>query len=318
MNAEQGFASGAAVSVTTKSGTNIFHGSAWEYNMISALMAKSPFFVPTTTNRGLIPKYIMNQFGANYGGPILKNKAFFYVTYEGLRIHQVTLFNLADITPAEEAGNFSGVSTQLHDPYNATCASNGNGLGTGTTACNYTAANGYPGTGTGQTPGANNQIPKTEWDTVSENFLNNTPYIPVASQTTGLFSGQVPYPLDGNQYTIRGDYRTTQHDLTYVRFFHMVDTSTISPPPYGSYFNVNDYDIFSEPNWGTTIRDTHTFSQNLIGDFGFSDTNITTNGTPEGTIVTLAQMGGTIINFAISKTGLEVQAAQDDVNRKTR
>ncbi len=45
MNAEQGFASGAAVNVTTKSGTNKFHGSAWEYNMISALMAK-PYFTP--------------------------------------------------------------------------------------------------------------------------------------------------------------------------------------------------------------------------------------------------------------------------------
>jgi hypothetical protein len=122
-------------------------------------------------------------------------------------------------------------------------------------------------------------------------FMNT--YIPLPIlQPNGsyLYNSQVPDPLSGNQYTIRGDYRTTKHDQTYVRFFHMVD-SQVTGPPYASIISSKFGDTFAEANWGTTVRDTHTFTSNLIGDFGFSDTNITTTGKPTGTIVTAAQMG---------------------------
>ncbi len=274
-SAEYGHASGGAFEAISKSGTNAFHGSAWEFLRNDDLNARN-WFAPAPAVKPILKQ---NQFGVAGVGRILKDKAFFFATYEGLRIHQVTLFNLATNTPAERTGDFSASATQLHDPYNLTCGSNDNGPGTGINPCNYTAANGYTGT---------NQIPKSEWDPMSQAFMG--PYIPVASATTGLFSGQVANPTSGNQYTIRGDYNTTKRDQTYVRFFHMVD-SAVSPPPYASYFSATDYDNFSEANWGTTIRDTHTFTPNLIGDFGYSDTNITTTGTPEGTIVTAAQMG---------------------------
>ena len=111
MNAEQGFASGASVNVTTKSGTDQFHGTAWEYNMISALMAKNTFFVATPANRGLIPKYVLNQFGANFGGPIKKNKAFFFGNWERTRRSQA-LSGFQTVPSANMlAGNFTGVTT---------------------------------------------------------------------------------------------------------------------------------------------------------------------------------------------------------------
>ncbi len=126
MNAEQGFASGASVNVTTKSGTNRFHGSAWEYNMISALMAKNFFFTPTATNRGLIPKYILNQFGANFtGGPIMKNKAFFFGNWERTRRSQALSGFQTVPTANMLTGNFTGVSTLIYDP--ATGNANGTG-----------------------------------------------------------------------------------------------------------------------------------------------------------------------------------------------
>ena len=141
MNAEQGFASGAAVSVTTKSGSNKFHGSAWEYNMISALMAKNTFFVATTANRGLVPKYIMNQFGANYGGPIKKDKAFFFGNWERTRRSQA-LSGFQTVPSANMiAGIFTGVTT-----------------GSGTPTVIYDPATGNPD-GTGRTPFLNNVIP---------------------------------------------------------------------------------------------------------------------------------------------------------------
>jgi Carboxypeptidase regulatory-like domain/TonB dependent receptor len=127
MNAEQGFASGAAVNVTTKSGSNTFHGSAWEYNMTSALMAH-PYFTPASTP---IPKYILNQFGANYGGPIKRNKAFFFGNWERTR-RAVALAGYQTVPSAAMlAGNFVGVTDSkgspvtIYDP--TTCNSTGTG-----------------------------------------------------------------------------------------------------------------------------------------------------------------------------------------------
>ena len=69
-DAEQGMAGGSVVNVFIKSGTNQFHGSAWEYNQISALKARNYFYYGANN-----PKNIVNQFGGNFGGPIKRNKA---------------------------------------------------------------------------------------------------------------------------------------------------------------------------------------------------------------------------------------------------
>ena len=167
--AEYGHASGGAFVAISKSGTNAFHGSAWEFLRNDALNARN-WFAPAPAAKPILKQ---NQFGVAGGGPILKNKAFFYATYEGLRIHQVTLFNLATNTPAQRAGTFAKPITDpftgLPYPYNSTTG-------------------GY-------------QIPQSEWDPMSVAFMNT--YIPVASATTGLYSGQVATPTSGNQYTIR-------------------------------------------------------------------------------------------------------------------
>ncbi|MGA7524615.1 MAG: TonB-dependent receptor [Acidobacteriaceae bacterium] len=260
-SAEFGHASGGAFVAVSKAGTNTFHGSAWEFLRNDALDARN-WFAPAPAAK---PTLKQNQFGVAGGGPIWKNKAFFFATYEGLRIRQVTLFNLPTNTPAERAGTFPGTAADpLWDPFT-------------NSPYPYNAAMGTY------------QIPQSEWDPVSVAFMQT--YIPVANATTGLFASQVPTPTTGNQYTVRVDYHPTNRDDMYVRFFHMNDTA-VSPPPYGYYLSPTDYDNFSEPDWGTTVRDTHIFNPNLVGDFGFSDTNITTNGTPEGTIITLAEMGG--------------------------
>lgn len=262
-SAEYGHASGGAFVAVSKAGTNSFHGSAWEFLRNDALNARN-WFAPAPAAKPLLKQ---NQFGAAGGGPILKDKAFFFFTYEGLRIHQVVLENIATSSPAQRAGTFTGTAAKpLWDPFT-------------NSAYPYNATTGTY------------QIPQSEWDPMSVAFMKT--YIPLPTlQPSGawLDTSQVPDPLSGNQYTIRGDYRTTQHDQTYVRFFHM-DDSQITGPPYSSLLAAGIGDTFSEPNWGTTVRDTHTFTPNLIGDFGFSDTNITTKGTPYGTIVTAAQMG---------------------------
>jgi hypothetical protein len=77
--AETGAAGGAQVNVVSKTGTNDYHGSTFYALRKDALDARSPFDGPT------IPPFTLHQFGASFGGAIIKNKAFFFVNYEGLR-----------------------------------------------------------------------------------------------------------------------------------------------------------------------------------------------------------------------------------------
>lgn len=77
--AENGGAGGAQIDVESKAGTNDFHGTLFEYLRNSALDAPGAF------DEGVVPPFRLNQFGASLGGPVIKNKAFFYVNYEGLR-----------------------------------------------------------------------------------------------------------------------------------------------------------------------------------------------------------------------------------------
>ena len=80
-SAEYGRASGAVINVSTRRGTNQFHGKAWDYLRNTSLNAIGPF----PAIGGVKPKLIRNQFGGTFGGPIYKNKTFFFVDYEGLR-----------------------------------------------------------------------------------------------------------------------------------------------------------------------------------------------------------------------------------------
>lgn len=85
-NIDQGFAGGAAANVEIKSGTNQLHGDVYEYNYTSALEA-FPFFAPQL-HQTSVPKDVFNQFGASVGGPIKKNKLFFFSNVEFTRDYQ--------------------------------------------------------------------------------------------------------------------------------------------------------------------------------------------------------------------------------------
>jgi len=86
-SAEFGRAGGAVVNATFRSGTNQFRGTAWEFNRNTALNATG-FFKPST---GVKPTLTRNQFGGVFGGPLVKDKAFFFASYEGFRQEQRTL-----------------------------------------------------------------------------------------------------------------------------------------------------------------------------------------------------------------------------------
>lgn len=106
-SAEYGRAGGAVINASLRSGTNQFHGAAWEFLRNTKLNAIG-FFRPSS---GVKPILVQNQFGAAFGGPVVKDKAFFFANYEGLRIVSRTLQFASIATPDQRQGRM-GVSVR--------------------------------------------------------------------------------------------------------------------------------------------------------------------------------------------------------------
>ncbi len=85
-SAEYGRAGGAIINATTKSGSNGFHGGAYDYLRNTVLNAYGPFL-----GLGVKPTLVQNQFGGTFGGRVIRDKIFFFADYEGLRADSKTL-----------------------------------------------------------------------------------------------------------------------------------------------------------------------------------------------------------------------------------
>ncbi|HKX27455.1 MAG TPA: TonB-dependent receptor, partial [Blastocatellia bacterium] len=116
-DAEQGLAGGAAINVVTKSGTNSLHGAGWVYDTNSATQARNYF---QTTPQ--VPKNILVQYGYAVGGPILKNKLFFFTDLERSTQRNTSRVNTVSVAPASLRPNaqgdvdFSGTGVTIYDP----------------------------------------------------------------------------------------------------------------------------------------------------------------------------------------------------------
>jgi hypothetical protein len=119
-DAEQGFAGGVAVNVVTKSGTNEFHGVGFEYHTNHLLAAKDFFY-----RQDRKAKDILNMYGGTLGGPIKRDKLFFFGSFEGLRQRQNASTLLTVATADQRTGDFSRYNTRMYDPL--TGAANGTG-----------------------------------------------------------------------------------------------------------------------------------------------------------------------------------------------
>jgi hypothetical protein len=110
-SAEFGRSAGAILNATIKSGTNRFHGNGWEFLRNDKLDAAN-FFEnsPTPTKKG---EFRLNQFGASIGGPIRKDKTFFFGDYEGTRIRQAVPYTSTVPTAKERASGYTDLSDLL-------------------------------------------------------------------------------------------------------------------------------------------------------------------------------------------------------------
>ena len=114
-SSEMGGAPGGQVNLTTKNGGNDFHGTLWEFNRNDATAAQAPF-QPYDPN-AKAPKLNRNQYGANIGGPVVKNRTFFFFNWESGRQVAGSFGGTALLPPAAyRTGNFSALGTPLYDP----------------------------------------------------------------------------------------------------------------------------------------------------------------------------------------------------------
>ncbi|HLV87647.1 MAG TPA: TonB-dependent receptor [Candidatus Sulfotelmatobacter sp.] len=105
-NAEFGFSGSAVINVVTKSGTNAFHGSLYEYLRNNATDAL-PHDIPTTNTTYTLNPFHRNQFGGSFGGPVLKTKLFFFGDYQETRLNTSSLGTDTAPTPKMQQGDFS-------------------------------------------------------------------------------------------------------------------------------------------------------------------------------------------------------------------
>ena len=120
-DADLGLSGGSAVNVQIKSGTNKPHGSAFEYHSDNAIKA-NPYFLPAGQRK---PKAINNQFGGTFGGPIRKDRLFYFVSYEGSYDRQTGSTILTIPTAEIRAGDMSGSANPIYDPLTGTADGSG-------------------------------------------------------------------------------------------------------------------------------------------------------------------------------------------------
>src|SRR5262245_38029556 len=131
-DAEFGQANAGIVSTTTKSGSNGFHGSAFMFRRNDLTQARDPFTqsVPLDSSGRLLPQSLWSQFGGSFGGPIFKNKTFFFADYQGTRAKNAGSVLLRVPTEAERSGDLSALAAaagvDIFDPATSVVDAKGN------------------------------------------------------------------------------------------------------------------------------------------------------------------------------------------------
>jgi hypothetical protein len=199
--AELGRAGGAVVNVNYKSGTNDLHGSVYHFNRVSRLSAR-PFFAASK------PVTTINNFGFTLGGPVIKNKLFYFVNYQGIRdrrgdFHQGTI----PMMPFRQGDLNWSRGTDIYDP-----------------------ASGNPD-GTGRTPFANRVIPANRISPIASRILELVP-APSTSGELQNFQLSTVRQKDNDGGDAKVDWQISDKDRVSVRYSRQ-DFTIFDPPLYG-------------------------------------------------------------------------------------
>jgi len=234
----------AQVNVSTKSGTNQFHGTLFEFLRNSALDAKNYFDRPNER----IPPFKRNQYGATVSGPVIlpkingRDRLFFLFNWEGLRERKALTSSPAVPLSAWRAGDFSGGPT-IYDPTTRVFDAAGNVIGA-------------------PTPFPNNRIPENLIHPVSKKLLEFFP-IPQQERTGANFVNNEARRVNADQYTYRIDFTESSKSSWFFR--HSISREL-------------GYDPFAIPDMGINtdtdvqqgvLANTRTFGSNKVNDIRF-------------------------------------------------
>lgn len=268
-SAEFGNFQGGIVSASIKSGTNAFHGDLWEYfrnDVLNANSWENKFANPQVAR----PPLRWNMFGGTIGGPVVKNKLFFFFDYQGQRFdHPASTSFFTVFTNPERAGNFGALCSKGFDASGVCLDRNKNGQVTdqlynpcSTNVGPCTAANFVPGA---RAPFPFNQIPASMINTVAKNLFSSSFYPqPANANTQNNAFNTVTQAFDNNQFDIKVDYNATERDHIFGRYSHANQNNPL----------VNSLAIigggFSQAPINNEVADwTHTFSSSLLNDMRF-------------------------------------------------
>jgi hypothetical protein len=257
-DAEQGMAGGAAITLVTRSGTNDLHGSAFEFHRDQHLNARN-FFLPANQPK---PVSIWNNYGATLGGPFIRNKLFWFVSFDGTRER---VSNTGRYTVPIDAWRTGDFSAFLPVSAGGTC--------TGTCAVIYDPNTGNAN-GTGRTPFAGNKIPSTRISPIAQKMqaYYPAPNIPGGAISSNFF-GSAVRRIDRDYFDFKGNWnRNDRHAFNghYGRMWALSGGNAIfgdaGGPAPGTDPALGDTLIQN-----TSIAHTYTFSPTVLldGVFGF-------------------------------------------------
>jgi outer membrane receptor protein involved in Fe transport len=279
-DAEFGIATAGLVTAQTKSGTNSFHGSAFWFRRSDELQARNPFTQanPNALTGKFIPDNLWNQFGGSVGGPVIKDKLFFFGDYQGTR---------------RKTGNSvrTTLPTQLvHD----TCIAPGAGVVNcdlsqylafyGPAAQIYDPLTGNPD-GTGRTPFVGNLIPIGRISPQAQALLAGVP-LPATGAIEDNYTAGGTGGFDDNAFNIRGDWQASQNLHVFGRYSHA--RFQLSGPPifadFGGFgFGEGGFAGTSKTrNHSLALGFDYALSTTLLTDFRFGYLKYNVNVDPLG------------------------------------
>ncbi|OLC44443.1 MAG: hypothetical protein AUH43_18690 [Acidobacteria bacterium 13_1_40CM_65_14] len=246
-SAEFGKSPGAAISVTTKSGTNALHGTAYEFLRNDTFNSNDFFSIRQGVAK---PDHKQNDFGGNLGGPIVKSKAFFFGDVEATRLTQGVTRQTTVPTATERQGIFTGA---VRDPLT--------GL-----------------------PFANNTIPADRIDPIARQMMDMFP-LPNASGASNFF--RVANTTDNAQrYLGRVDLHFSNSDNMFARYFHS-DRNRFIPGNFGGIADGTSTSAWGRQEMRTRTFAAgwnHTVGSNSLNElrFGYNKADSTANHDPFG------------------------------------